>query len=133
MIKKIVIAVVVLGIIGAAIGYYMYQKPVDKMSSLSVNEEISAQDLFTAFESNEAEANKRFLDKVIAVKGTVTKISKDNEKASIFLETGDMLASIMCQLEDVNAKFPSEGDEVTVKRVCTGYLTDVVLVRSIII
>ena len=130
--KKVITIVLVLGVIGAAVGYYMYQKPVDKMKSMSVDEKIEAQAMFEAFELDEAKANQRFLDKVVAVKGIVSKTTKDDDKATIFLETEDMLASIMCQMEDLNTSLPQEGEEVTVKGICTGYLTDVVLVRSII-
>ncbi|MEM9547048.1 MAG: hypothetical protein AAGA77_13790 [Bacteroidota bacterium] len=130
--KKIILALLVLGIGGASVGYYMYTKPVDKMNTMSVDETVSAEQIFTAFEEDEMKANEKYLDKVVVIKGTVTKTSKDAEKATIFLDTGDMLANIMCQMEDTQAVLPAEGETISVKGLCTGYLTDVVLIKGII-
>ena len=131
--KKILYAILLLAILGGGIGYYMYNKPVDKMASMSVDETISAEQLFSVYESDENAANARFLDKVIAVKGTVIKTTKDSEKATILLDTGDMLANIMCQMEDLDIELPAEGSTISIKGLCTGYLTDVVLIKGIII
>ncbi len=131
--KKLLIAAAVLAIIGGSIGYYMYNKPVEKMEGMKVDENISATELFETYEADEMTANKRFLDKVIVVKGTVTKTTKDDGKSAIMLDTGDMLANIMCQMEDIDGDLPAEGATVTIKGLCTGYLTDVVLIKGILL
>jgi len=131
--KKIIIAVVLLGFIGGGIGLYMYNKPVDKMNTMKVDETISAENLFTTYEADETAANSRFLDKVVVVKGKVIKSTKDDTKITVFLDTGDMLANIMCQMESQDINIPADGSTVTIKGLCTGYLTDVVLIKSILI
>lgn len=131
--KKILIGLVVLAICGAGIGYYMYNKPVDKMAKMDVDEKVTAEQLFAAYEGDEMAANKRFLDKVIVVEGEVTNTKTEDTKITIFLDTGDMLANIMCQMESSDIEPPKEGSKVTVKGLCTGYLTDVVLIKGILI
>ena len=131
--KKVILSLLVLGIAGAAIGYYMYTKPVAKMKSMSVDETVTAEQIFTAFEEDEMKANAKYLDKIVVVQGTVIKTSKDVEKATIFLDTGDMLANIMCQMEDIESGLPSNGETVSIKGLCTGYLTDVILIKGIIL
>ena len=131
--KKILIGLVLLAVIGACIGYYMYNKPVDKMAQMTVDESISAEQLFTNFETDEAAANQKYLDKVLVVKGEVVKTKKDESKATILLDTGDMLANIMCQMESLDVDLPENGSTVSIKGLCTGYLTDVVLIKGIII
>lgn len=126
-------ALALLGVLGAGIGFYMYNKPVDKMKTMKVDETISAEEFFTTYEEDEMAANKRFLDKVIEVKGTVVKSVKDDMKITIFLDTGDMLANIMCQMESQDIEIPADGSSVTIKGLCTGYLSDVVLIKSILI
>ncbi len=130
--KKLLIAAAILAILGGGIGYYMYNKPVEKMEGMTVDEQISATELFEIYEADELAANKRFLDKVMLVTGTVSKISKDEGKAAILLDTGDMLANIMCQMEDMDGELPAEGATVSIKGLCTGYLTDVVLIKGIL-
>jgi len=130
--KKIILILLVLGVIGGGVGFYLYNKPVDKMKSMSVDATLTAEQLFTEFEEDEMKANEKYLDKVLVVKGEVTKTSKDEEKATILLDTGDMLANIMCQMEDTEVDLPAEGDMVSIKGLCTGYLTDVVLIKGII-
>ena len=131
--KKILIGVVVLAVIGAGIGYYMFNKPVDKMASMTTDETVTAEQLFTEYESDETAANQKYLDKVLVVKGEVVKTKKDESKATILLDTGDMLANIMCQMESLDTELPANGSTVSVKGLCTGYLTDVVLIKGILI
>lgn len=131
--KKIILAILILGLGGAGIGLYLYNKPVDKMKSMKVDASVTAEQLFQDYELDESSANTKYIDKVLEVKGTVIKASKDSEKATILLDTGDMLANIMCQMEDISQELPEEDAEITVKGLCTGYLTDVVLIKAIII
>ena len=131
--RRIIIAGLVLAVIGAGIGYYMYNKPADKMASMTIHETTSAAQLFQSYESDEAAANQKYLDKVVAVKGEVVKTMTEGGQTTVFLDTGDLLATIMCQMETADAASPKKGSTITIKGLCTGYLTDVVLVRSIIL
>ena len=49
---------------------------------------------------------------------------------SIYLDTSNDLSNIIFQLEKLDTSI-EEGQEVTLKGICTGYLMDVVLVRSV--
>ena len=133
MIKKIIGLVIVLGLIGAIFGYQQYAKTLDKTADLKSDITLNAQDLFLAYESDESAANKKFLDKIVEVKGVVASTKEDDGKSNIYLETEDMLANIACQMENKLIKVPKEGTTVTIKGVCTGYLSDVVLVRAVLI
>ena len=130
--KKLLLVAILLAVIGGSVGYYMYNKPVDKMASLTVSETVTAEKLFQDYEGDEDSANQKYLDKVVVVSGEVVKTSKDGDKATIALDTGDLLANIMCQMEDKNVDLPEDGSQVSIKGLCTGYLTDVVLIKGII-
>jgi len=131
--KKILITLLLLAVLGAGVGFYMYNKPVDKMHTRSIDETVTAQQLFTSYEADEMAANKRFLDKILIVEGEVIKTKNDDNKMTIFLDTGDMLANIMCQMESLDTETPKEGSKIAIKGLCTGYLTDVVLIKGILI
>jgi hypothetical protein len=130
MIKKIFYYLMIGGVFGAAIGYYMYTKPLESIESLKTSFSISSDDLLTAFESDEDLANQKYLDKVIEVKGKVSKTERNNGTTSVYLATENELSSVIFQLESDDPSI-KEGQEITLKGICTGYLMDVVLVRSV--
>lgn len=130
MIKKIIIALVVIGAIGGGIGYYMFNKPLSSTMSMKADYSLEPGVLLAAFEEDEAAANTKYLDKVIEVKGQVQKIERANDQIAVYLETDNLMSSIIFQMEDTGVEF-EEGEEVTLKGICTGYLMDVVLVRGV--
>ncbi len=133
MIKKIIGLVIIVGLLGAIFGYQQFSKKLDNTADLKSEISLSAQELFTEFEKDESAANKTFLDKIVTVNGIVSSTKVEDGKTNIYLETEDMLANIFCQMESPLKIIPKEGDKVTIKGVCTGYLSDVVLVRSVLI
>lgn len=108
--------------------WFYYNKP-----HRSVNDEtaiaMDAASLFEKFQSNETEANSLFLNKVLEVKGRVGTVALNTEKKSvIFLETNDPIFGINCTLNN-NKEGILVGDSIVIKGICTGYLSDVILVR----
>ncbi len=133
--KMILIAASLVVISGLGFGYYMYNKPHEDINKKIADFEVTASQLFNAFESDEINANATYLDKVVQVKGTVQSASTNDEGiTSITLETDDLMFGVICQLdqfsEHANKDF-KEGKEVHFKGLCTGKLMDVVLVRCV--
>jgi len=125
----LIIALIILS--GILIGYTLYNKPQRSVE----NEEavtVSATQLFKEFESNETEANAAYLNKAVLVTGTISEISSNQDgKAVLILETENPMFGVSCTLEE-QAQGLSAGSSVTVKGICTGYLSDVVITRGII-
>lgn len=89
---------------------------------------IQATELFNEYSTAERTTNDKYIDKIIEVTGEVFSISKNNEgKQVILLKTDDPMFGINCTMEE-EAKV-KEGDLVKIKGICTGYLTDVVIIR----
>ena len=131
--KKYLWLVLLLAVLGGGYGYYQYNRPVASLEDKEADVILSAPDLLKAFESNEAEANKNYLDKVIEVKGEVTKIEADSTKKSVYLNTGNEMSAVICEMEaGADTEGLTPGSSVVVKGKCTGYLMDVVLVQSVI-
>lgn len=130
MIKKIIIALVIIGAIGGGVGFYMFNKPLESTMSMKADYSIEPGVLLAAFEEDEAAANSKYLDKVIEVKGQVQKIEKADDKIAVYLETDNLMSSIIFQMEETGVQF-EKGEDVTLKGICTGYLMDVVLVRGV--
>ncbi|MFZ1717499.1 MAG: hypothetical protein WAT88_19515, partial [Saprospiraceae bacterium] len=97
--SKILLTIVFLGIIGAFIGYKIYNKPHTDMTSAESQTSINATDLMADFNKNEAAANEKHLDKVITVSGKIGEIKKEGEQTIVMLETADPLSSVICNLD----------------------------------
>ena len=132
--KKIIawalLSVLLITVTGAVIGYKMYTKPhrnVDQVKAV----QVSALELVTAYENNEAEANAQYLDKVLEVKGEITGISKNQKEEPVITLRGTDMSGIICTLEGTGTSGIKLNSSVVIKGICTGFLTDVVLVRCI--
>ena len=134
---KIILAVIL--VIGLGAGYYGYKefnREHKDTSSLTVNEKIDAIALVNAFEADESAANTKFLNKVIQVTGKLQSAEKDKDGIiTVYLESESMMATVSCQLEkDKNYTLESftKGNSITITGLCSGYLTDVVLMRCVV-
>ncbi len=130
--KKIILgAVALVLLIGALVGYRMYNKPHVDLATATADHQLSATALFAAFEADEAAANAKYLDKVIRVEGEIMKVTKEeNGQSSLTLNAGGMLGGVICQLDPSLTEVSfTEGQNITLNGLCTGMLMDVVLVR----
>lgn len=134
MIKKILGIVVLLGLIGAAVGYYYYSKPTESLKDAPAVLCVYTDSLFSQYEMDEVGANAKFLDKVIEVDGKVQSVNTDTSGLSLTLQTGSGMFGVICKLEDKSTPETnfSVGQQLRLKGQCTGYLMDVVLVRCIV-
>ena len=83
---------------------------------------------------NEAEANKQFLDKAISVHGTVQEIITNQQgQPVILLATGDPIAAVSATLRDQPNIQLKNGDHITIKGICSGFASDVVLRECILV
>ena len=130
--KKILIGFSLITFFGAAAGYYLYNKKPADVRTLQPELSVTANSLIVAFNSNEAAANLKYLDKVIAVKGIIADIKIDSStgQASVILDSGDPLSAVTCSFynDEIGAvQKLSKATEVVIKGKCIGKLMDVVL------
>jgi hypothetical protein len=121
---KIVVLIGIVGIVtGGIIVYRIYTKPhrdVTKEQALA----ITANALYEAFKTNEEAANKQYLDKAVAVTGEVVAISSNQDgKTVIDLKTADSFVFVNCTCKE-NPGNIKEGDKITIKGICMGYIPD---------
>lgn len=131
--KRTIFLITALGIVVLFfVAYKMYTKPHRSVEN-ERGIEVTAVQLFDAFAQNETQANAKYLDKVMEVTGKVAEVGVNLDKRPIImLETNDMLFGIRCTMTD--SLFVIEpGSTITIKGICTGYLSDVVLTSGIIV
>jgi tRNA_anti-like len=131
--KRYLYVALVFAILAAVYGYYEYNRPVKGIENEKPDIVVEAAALLTEFESDETNANKKYFDKIVEVSGTVAKVSTVDGKKSIYLNAGSDLSFIICELENTSdADKISVGQQTSIKGKCTGFLSDVILVQSVI-
>lgn len=126
--------VFLLAAIGAVTGFYLYNKPVKSTSTKNADLIIQSQDLFASYERNEIDANRKYLNKVVAVAGEISNISKEDNSDIVTLKTGSDMFGVVCKMEpgEIAKQQLKSGSRVKIKGVCSGMLMDVVMMRCVI-
>jgi hypothetical protein len=122
----VILIFLLVGVIGA---YLLYNKPhrsVDEGTGIPVTAAV----LFKDYETDEVAANAKYLDQVVEVSGKVSdQYVNQQGKTVVLLATEHPLYGIQCTLNDsTNAPIP--GEVVTIKGICTGYLSDVIVIQA---
>lgn len=116
-------------LIGAAI-FFIYAKWNKAPESIENAEsvKINAAELFRAFAENEQLATQTYNGKVLEITGIVSSTATNQEgKTIVQLQSHDPLFGINCTME--KEEMIKEGETVTLKGVCSGFTTDVILIR----
>jgi len=108
---------------------YMYNLKHTDMSKASPDYIISATLLQKAFEDNETTASTKYINKILEVTGTISSVKPaDNNVLNITLVTGSDFSSVICTFPAIaDPSGFKEGDEITVRGECSGYLMDVLM------
>ena len=132
MLKKILIAVLLLVLVGVATGIYLWNKPHKKVESAS-GIAITADALSKEYNANEQAANAKYLNKAIEVTGVVGEVDNNQDGGvMIVLSTNDPMSGIQCAMRDKGVT-GTKGQTLTIKGFCSGNgltgvsLTDCVL------
>jgi cytochrome c-type biogenesis protein CcmE len=127
--RSLIIFILLAVLIGTAI-LFIYTKwnkapeSIDKADAVQIN----ATDLFREFSENEQQATQTYNGKVLEITGIVSSIATNQEgKTIVQLQTNDPLFGINCTME--KEEMIKEGETVTLKGVCSGFTTDVILIR----
>ena len=132
--RNIIFAILAVGLIGGAYGLYQFNKKVPTLDSAAPDFEVTADELYNAFDENEAEAMKKYQEKIIQVTGTVFRTKSDTSQLNIILKAeNSMTGGVNCSLRDFQSDVPEKGSRITLKGQCQGYLMDVVLNNSVIV
>lgn len=134
--KKLLILLIV-GLLGAG-GIWLYiNKGHTDVAGAKPALSISAKELVKAFESNEQKANTDYVGKLVEVTGKIVQIDNTEDgSVNVLLESDNPMSTVLCQLDPLQEQDYSgisEGREVRLKGLCSGFTTDVVLDRCHIV
>ena len=132
--KNIILIILAIGIlIGLGYAYYGFNKTHSDMENLKPIATLKASELFDQFSQNESKANKKYVGKIVEVIGTVYSIEDGNQNDLniLLMEDGEMFGvSCNARKTEMNVDL-KEGDSVRIKGECSGFLSDVVLIRCV--
>lgn len=119
-------------------GIKTYNKPHIDIKNSTPEFTINSQKIVDEFQNNEVLANKKYLDKIIQIKGKISKIeATEKNDIIITIQSDDMgLSSVICHLlpeENKNLNLLKQNQSITLKGICTGYLMDVIIIRCNIV
>jgi len=131
-----IISILVITCIGFIYAIMIYNKPHIDVSKSDPNLSMQATILVEGFENDETLANSKYLEKIIEVRGKISEIKKDKKGAGIVtLASENSIGSVICHLlpeENEKINTYKEGQNIRIKGICTGYLMDVILIKSVI-
>lgn len=134
--KKIILSGLLVAVTaGIGIWYFIFYKPTHFKRDVADEQAITitAKQIVKNFQSNEDSANKIYLNKAIAITGEVLEAKKNQDgKPTVTLKSDDSFSNIYCTLKDDAGQIQG-GSTITVKGICTGFLSDVVIIDAIII
>lgn len=132
--KRALQLLLVVVLIGGIVAYNIYNKPFSEMEQAKVDFILPAAALFADYETDEATANGKYNDKILLVTGKVLEVSKDEDGITKVVLESEGMFGVVCKLDELTEHERTEfevGEQVSFKGICTGYLSDVVLVRCI--
>jgi len=131
--KRIIFLVIALALLVGG-GYFFKEYNRGLAGAGKADHSVTSAALFSAFEEDEKAANAKYLDKVVEIEGTITEVGKNKQgKITISLE-GGMLFGTTCEMfksENIDQSKYKKGQKIKLKGICTGFLSDVVLVRCV--
>lgn len=134
--KKIIIGALITVVLSAiGIWFFVFYAPTHFKRDVADEKgiELTAAALVKAYQENESNANALYLDKPLEIKGEISETKVDQVgNTTITLKSEDAFASVFCTLKKVDPNL-KPGQTVTVKGICTGFLSDVVLKDAIIV
>jgi tRNA_anti-like len=134
--KKAIGLVLICIVLFASAGYYyvfVYAKNHHRDVQAEKSIVVVADSLSAAFGSDEAKANATYLNKAIEVTGAIINIEK-NQAGQTTILVGDKAAFSNVSIT-LATPLPSKygvGSTITVKGICTGALSDVVVTDGVI-
>jgi hypothetical protein len=135
--KKILLSFLLFVLITATgTWYYIFVYSANHHRSVADEKtiDITASQLVTEYQINEAASNAKYLNKALKIVGEVSEVKKDQEgKTTVTIKSNDAFANVFCTLQSSASSQPSIGSKIMLKGFCSGFLSDVVIKDAIVV
>ena len=128
--NKIFIAIIFIAVIAFSIYYYVfvYSSQHRRQVQSETGIIITADSLVAKYQADEKLANSLFLNKAVVVTGQIISIDKNQEgKITLVLGHTDSFSNVSITMNSSAPITQKVGETITIKGLCTGALSDVVI------
>jgi hypothetical protein len=133
--KQIILSLAMLCLLITAVyAFYQYSRPHASAADKKTEIVLTADSLYAAFIKDETIANKKYVNKILEVKGVVLDVTVSGQKPVVFLNTNSG-GGINCTMAMDSAQVFSaiqKNRKAVIKGKCSGFLMDVNLVDCVI-
>lgn len=133
--KIILVSVLIVAIAGGFYGYKEYNRKNPDLTKIEATELIESGVLIQAFKANEKNATGKYVDKVVAVNGTVKEVINEDGFYTVVIGNDDNMDAVRCSIDSLHTKAAAvltKGSVVTLKGVCTGFNADELLGSDVV-
>ena len=132
---KLIYAIAIVAI--TALGGYYYVFVYSKTHHRNVQSEkgivIQADSLSAAYQADEKNANALYLNKAVEISGSIVSIDKNQEgKITLIIGSADSFSNVSVTLISTAPLSQKIGETITIKGVCTGALSDVIVTEGVV-
>lgn len=135
MYKKLLLPFFIIALCSAGAVYYyvfIYSATHHRQAKDEVGISITADSLSSKFSNNEKESNTTYLNKVLQVTGVIIATSTNQDgKTTLTVGSENSMTNVFVTL--TNKQALQLGDHITIKGICNGLLSDVVVVDAVIL
>ena len=110
---------------------WVFREQEKSVGSHKADITVSAEVIVKEFETDENKANIKYLNKIVAVSGTINSQTVNDKDITVILKNEEATAGVSCSFDKTTIAGSSlvKGRKITVKGLCSGFLMDVVLNR----
>ena len=133
--NKIIIAIALIAAIAFGVYYYVfvYSSQHRRQVQSEIGIVITSDSLVAKYQADEKLANSIYLNKAVVVTGNLLSIDKNQEgKTTLVLGRADSFSNVSVTMISTAPITQKVGESITIKGLCTGALSDVVITDGVV-
>ena len=133
--NKIIIAIALIAAIAFGVYYYVfvYSSQHRRQIQSEIGIAITADSLVAKYQADENLANSIYLNKAVVVTGNLLSIDKNQEgKTTLVIGRSDSFSNVSITMSSNLPIAQKVGESITIKGLCTGALSDVVITDGVV-
>ena len=133
--NKIIIVIALIAAIAFSVYYYVfvYSSQHRRQVQSEIGIAITSDSLVAKYQADEKLANSLYLNKAVVVTGNLLSIDKNQEgKTTLVLGRADSFSNVSVTMISNSPITQKVGEFITIKGLCTGALSDVVITDGVV-
>ena len=133
--NKIIIVIAFIAAIAFSVYYYIfiYSSNNHRQVQSEIGIVITSDSLVAKYQADEKLANSLYLNKAVAVTGNLLSIDKNQEgKTTLVIGRSDSFSNVSVTMISTAPITQKVGETITIKGLCTGALSDVVITDGVV-